>query len=292
MSTYETAVDDWAALDEEASIDIEQLVKTKLAPLPGSATRVLGIIQNDNVTTHDLAEAIGYDLALASRVMRLANSPLYAMQREVSTVSAAVAAVGVRSIYDIVMLGVAADSVSKELRSMKTGVSLWEHSVAVALASREISRELGLRGTEEAFICGLLHDIGKNLLFQADSPRFTETESAQDADGASVLEKRIFGYTHEQVGFYVARRWGLSDGVSAVMLWHHDPSQAAQAVVISHIVNVADDLVTRKGMGMYIDSPETYPTSKSVDYLRVSEAQMENVWIKTESSIHEILKSC
>ncbi len=175
---------------------------------------------------------------------------------------------------------------------MKTGVSLWEHSVAVALASRELSKELGLRGTEEAFTCGLLHDIGKNLLFQSDSIRFTETENAEDTTEASSIEKKVFGYTHSQVGSYVARRWGLSDGVSATLLWHHDPTKADQAVVISHIVNLADDLVTRKGMGMHVSSPETYPDSQSVKYLGVSNAQMENVWLKTESSVQEILGIC
>ncbi len=99
MSIYDLALDDWASLDEKATVDIEDLVKAKLAPLPGSATRILGLLQNENVTTHELAEAIGYDVALASRVMRLANSPMYAMQREVSTVSSAVAAVGMRTVY-------------------------------------------------------------------------------------------------------------------------------------------------------------------------------------------------
>ncbi len=292
MSIYEIVADDWTSLDEEALINIEELVNAKLAPLPGSATRILGILQDEDVSTRSLAEVIGYDPVLTSRVMRLANSSMYAMRREVSTVSAAIAAIGVSSIYDIVMLGVAADSFSKEFRSMKTGVSLWEHSVSVAIASREISRELGLRGTEEAFTCGLLHDIGKNLLFQADSLRFPETEYAEDSDGASLIEKRIFGYTHSQVGFYVARQWGLSDGVSSVLLSHHDPSQAAHAVVISHIVNVADDLVTRKGMGMHVGSPDTYPSSMSVNSLSLSETQMENVWIKTETSTNEILERC
>lgn len=292
MSTYEFAVEETFEPTAEEILDIESLVKAKLLPLPGSATRVLGLIEDVNVTTHDLAEVIAYDPVLASRVMRLANSPMYAMQKEVATVQAAVAAVGVRSIYDIVMLGVAADSFSSDMRSMKTGVSIWEHSVATAIAARALSKELSLRGTEEAFTCGLLHDIGKNLLFQTDPMRYTETEVAEVEEAASKLEEQIFGFNHSQVGFYVARRWGLGDAVAATILWHHKPKLATRALAITHIVNVADDLVTMKGMGLHMETPDSLPASDSVAALELDSIKMENAWAATEASLNEFLESC
>lgn len=289
MSTYEISVEERFEPTAEEILDIESLVKAKLLPLPGSATRILGLIQQVNVTTHDIAGAISFDPVVASRVMRLANSPMYAMERSVSTVSAAVAAVGIRSIYDIVMLGVAADAFSGDMRSKKTGVSIWEHSVATAVACRTLSAELGLRGTGEAFTCGLLHDIGKNLLFQTDPVRYTEVESADNEEIASGMEKQIFGYNHSQVGFYVSRRWGLADAVSSTILWHHDPKNGAQAVATTHIVAVADELVTMKGMGLHLESPDKLPASNSVVALGLDNEKMERAWEVTDKSLREIL---
>lgn len=289
MSTYEIEAETVLESSVEEKLDIESLVKAKLLPLPASAARVLSLIEDVNVTSHELADVIGYDPVLASRVMRLANSPLYAMQREVSTVHSAVAAVGIRAIYDIVMLGVASETFSTDMRSVKTGVSIWEHSVATALASRSISRDLGLRGTEEAFTCGLLHDIGKNLLYQTDPFRYTELEFAENEHVASAMEEQIFGYNHSQVGFYVSQRWGLADPVSASILWHHDPKNAPLAVAVTHIVSLADDLVTKKGMGLHLEDAEVIPPMVSADILGIGEEEMEKAWLETSAGLNEIL---
>ncbi|MEZ5308448.1 MAG: HDOD domain-containing protein [Pyrinomonadaceae bacterium] len=288
MTTYQIEVRRSRPTEEEL-ISIESFVKAKLMPLPSSASRVLGLIENPNVTTGELSTAIGLDPVLASRVMRLANSPMYAMEREIATVSAAVAAVGVRSIYDIVMLGVAADNFSRDMRSLKTGVTIWEHSAAVALACKGIAKQLRMRGAEEAFTCGLLHDIGKNLLFLSDPIRYTEVDVLDNEESASEMERQIFGFDHSQVGFYVARRWGLAEAVSAAVLWHHVPREAEQAVVICHVVNVADELVTRKGMGLHIMDSTVLPSSYSVKALGLEPLQMERAWEETEISLATML---
>lgn len=289
MNSYETEVASDIDLSTKEKLDIESLVKAKLMPLPASATRVLGMIEDVNITSHELAEGICYDPVLASRVMRLANSPLYAMQREVSTVHAAVAAVGIRAIYDIVMLGIAAETFSTDMRSVKTGVSIWEHSVATALASRAIARDLGLRGTEEAFTCGLLHDIGKNLLYQTDPLRYTELEFAENEYEASAMEEEFFGFNHSEVGYIVSQRWGLADPVSASILCHHNPKTAPQAVAVTHIVSLADDLVTKKGMGLHLEDSEVIPPMVSADVLGIGKEDIERAWLETSASLDEIL---
>ena len=86
-------------------IDLEKLVKSKLQPMPASAQRILELIRDVDVSTNAIAEAIGYDHVLTSRVLRLANSPVYALRRRVTRIGDAVSAIGVRSIYDIVMFG-------------------------------------------------------------------------------------------------------------------------------------------------------------------------------------------
>ena len=291
MKTYQIDINEALAPTEGDIVDIEELVKAKLLPLPGNATRLLEMMQDPDVTTAQLSEVIGFDPVMASRVLRLANSPMYSFQREVRSVNSAVSAIGVRAVYDIVMLAIASDSFSSDLRSMKTGVSIWEHSVATGVAARAISKLLGLRGTEEVFTCGLLHDIGKNLMYQYDQIRYTETESAVDGRGGRDMEKLHFGFDHAQVGFYVCKRWGLADSISSSILHHHNPEQNSSAVVACHVVNVANDLVTCKGLGLECSDPEKLPMTKSTTYLNLTPKLLEAAWAETEVTVKTIIDS-
>ncbi len=293
LKTFEIEAPKTTLLDEfseRQKIDIEQLVKTKLFPLPNSVSRILELLRDVNVTAKEIADVISYDPIMATRVLKLANSPLYALQRGVTTIHHAVSAVGIRSVYDIVMLGVASDNFSKFMRYKNSGVSVWEHSVAVAISAREISQFLQIRGTEEAFTCGLLHDIGQTLLYQTDPKQCKEIFEANSEEKAIRMEEVLFGYNHMQVGFFVAHNWELPEAVCSAILYHHKPKKAPHALVISHIINVADDLVTKKGFGMDKISDQL-PQSESVRALRLTTNQLQMAWEKTEESLYDVLKN-
>ena len=270
-------------------VDLEKLVKSKLQPMPASAQRILELIRDVDVSTNAIAEAIGYDHVLTSRILRLANSPMYALRREVTKIGAAVSAVGIRSIYDIVMFGIAADNFSKDMWSTKTGVSVWEHSVAVAIASRTLALVLRLQGGQEAFTCGLMHDIGKTLLYQHDPINYMQIDNEPDEEGVIRLEKVLFGFDHTQVGMYVAHQWGIPSEVCNAILHHHNPKAAKTGVAVTHIINVADELVTLKGYGLHPGNEDELPRSESVEILRLTDDQMEDAWIRTEMGLEDLL---
>ena len=270
-------------------VDLEKLVKSKLQPMPASAQRILELIRDVDVSTHAIAEAIGYDHVLTSRVLRLANSPVYSLRRKVTKIGAAVSAIGVRSIYDIVMFGIASDNFSKDMWATKTGVSVWEHSVAVAIAARTLAMSLRLQGVQETFTCGLLHDIGKTLLYQHDPVNYMQVENESDEEGVIRLEKVLFGFDHTQVGLYVAHQWGIPAEVCNAILHHHNPGKAKSGIAVTHILNVADELVTLKGYGFHPGNPDELPRSESVDILRLNDDQMEDAWIRAEMGLKDLL---
>lgn len=269
-------------------VDINRLIKTKLQPMPKAAGRVLSLLRDENTTTNDIADALGMDPISTARVLRLANSPIYSLQREVTALQTAVSAIGNKEVYDIVMLGVASEAFTSDIRSSKTDVSIWEHSVAVGLAGRELANVLEMRGTEEAFTCGLLHDLGKMLLYKADRDRYAQIEEIEKDFEVIKAEKVYYGYSHAQVGCFAAYRWGLPEAVCSVILNHHDPTQARQSLVTSHIINVADALIREKGFG-FREPTGKMPKSDSTFELHLSEDQMEKAWEKANSDLKEIL---
>src|SRR5688500_10559805 len=100
-----------------AKINLDALVKAKLPPLPGSVLKISSLLQDVNVSHRKIAEAISYDPMLASRVLRLANSPIYPFQQSVTSLVSAVSAVGNRAIYEMVLLSIVTDSFGREIRN-------------------------------------------------------------------------------------------------------------------------------------------------------------------------------
>lgn len=270
-------------------IDLDAIVKAKLPPLPGSILRISALLQDVNVSQRKIAEAISYDPMLASRVLRLANSPIYPFQQSVTSLTSAVSAIGNRAIYEIVLLGAVTDSFGREIRNSVIGRDIWLHSLAVALVSRELCLMLQMRGTEEAFSCGLLHDIGGLLLFRYDSTRFTEILSQCPRDDTTLMEKEIFGFDHAQLGALAARRWNLSEPVCNMILYHHNPTDASQALFMTYIINVADQLTYIKNQKLPID--EGFLSSASIIMLGLKAHQLENIWEKVLVNLRDIIKA-
>lgn len=272
----------------QPKIDIEELVSTKVPMMPGSAARISSLLNDVNASSKQLTDAITYDPILTARILRLANSPIYSLQKNVSTLRHAVEVVGMKAIYEILIIGLAADSFAKEIRHSEKGRKIWEHSLAVALLSRELGHVLRLRGTEEAFICGLLHDIGKILLLKNDFQQFSETLIENDEMQMLHAESSAFGYNHAQIGSLVANRWGLPDGVCHTILNHHNPSQSEQFLVNAHLISASDTIANVKGFGLRVVEEESFTETESTIMLNLSPEQVESAWEITIKNIAEI----
>jgi putative nucleotidyltransferase with HDIG domain len=272
-----------------AKINLESIVNTKLPPMPGSVLRISSLLQDYNVSQTKIAQAIGYDPMLASRILRLVNSPIYPFQKSVTNLRTAVSAIGNKAIYEMVLMTIVTDSFGREIRNSVIGRDIWLHSLAVALGARELCLMLQMRSTEEAFSCGLLHDIGSLLLFRAHPQLYTEMFNHYDRSDLSPVERDSFGFDHAQVGALAAHRWNLSEPVCNMILYHHDPTDAPMALFMTHVINAADQLVYIKNEKMPIDVK--FLSSPSVISLGLQEHQLEVVWEKVLVSLREIVKA-
>lgn len=282
--------------------NVEKILKANLPPLPGSVFRILELLRDINVTTNTLATAVGYDPLLAARLLRLANSSFYSRQKNVTTIPKAIETIGTKALYDAVMLGVASNAFAKEIEGSTVGRAVWEHSLAVAFIAREITDTLQMRGSENAFICGLLHDIGKFILMKSDSELFNQLPELTDGNEANELlpyEEVYFGIDHAELGALLVKRWNLPDVISSVILHHHEPSKSPQAVFMAHVINVADTIAEINGYGILPMIENDFSDENEIDFiqtesimaLRLSQTQIFNVWEKIKTNLNEILVS-
>ena len=199
----------------------------ELPPLPQVALRAVRISADSDTSSKELQNLIRTDQALSAQLLKIANSAMFGRMREVVTLTDAVLTLGFSTTRSVVI----ASSVKNLFTRGPTSAleqTLWEHSLATAIAGSAFSRGLGLAASEEIFVTGLLHDIGKSVLalkfpeaYGALAGRFHE----QGGDELS-MELDAFGFDHAMVGEALLGSWNLAEGIRAGVRWHHDPIQA------------------------------------------------------------------
>lgn len=268
------------------AIDPMTVVKTQLSPMPASMLKISGLLNDPNGSPRAVAEALRLDPVLAARVLRLANSPAYALERRVADLRTAVVAVGNQAIDDIILMSLTREAFAPEIRNSSIGREIWLHALASGFAAREICRELSMRDTEEAFSCGLLHDIGKLLLWRAEPDFYSSILTDTPHDKVYLAEREYFGFDHAQVGAIAAQSWNLPSSICGVVLYHHEPELAVEAVALTNIVNIGDNLAYHKLNDMPLDIE--YLLSHSVVSLAIRADQLETVWEKVLICLDEV----
>lgn len=227
-----------------------------LPSLPLVVTQVLRLTDDPEATPEDLNKVITTDQNLTARVLRLANSAYYGFARRIGTVTEAVILLGFNTIRNLVM----AASVSHILEREVTGYELargelWHHSLTAAMAARLLAREIRYRAHEQAFIAGLLHDIGKVVLSLYVSGEFQEIIRRVQEENIPFMaaEAEVLGFHHAQVGGLVAEKWNLPRELVEAVSFHHHPGQAQVDPRLTTITHAADAVSLMLGMGVGVD---------------------------------------
>src|SRR5450631_3451472 len=168
----------------------------------------LQTVEDENVTAAELARIVASDPAVAARIMKISNSPLYGCQRQNQTLPGAIMLMGFNTLKSLVVVAYLKD-VFKPVGLMEK--MLWEHSFGSGLAARLIASDIREVNPEEAFLAGLLHDIGKLIMYNHDQNKFQRVIERYYNDGISFedAEKTIYPYTHAELGGCVLKKWNF-----------------------------------------------------------------------------------
>jgi putative nucleotidyltransferase with HDIG domain len=221
-----------------------------LPSLPHVAAKVMELIHDSSSSAADLEKLIASDQAMTARLLRVANSVFYGVRGQVSTLSRAIVIIGFSTLRSLVLTGVS-EGMHTGRRSCFKDKILWEHSLAAALAARTVAQACRYGSAEEAYVGGLLHDIGKVVL-DANVPQeyqlvlekvYNEQQSFIDA------EHEVLGFDHTEVGALVARRWNLAPPLVEAVRLHHEPMGAEIDPTLCAIVSLANSLCVKLGIG-------------------------------------------
>ncbi len=195
-------------------------ILSDIPSLPIVASRILHIIADDNSSLEELKRVISMDQSFSSRLLKVANSPYYRASNTIADVTDAITRIGFTTVQALVF------AISlKDLRRPLNQVDfhLWEHSLAVSVASGLIARDAGM-SSGEPFVYGLLHDIGKVVINLSLKNEFAEVIRTVEEQNIPFweAENKILGFDHGDMGKYVADQWRLPVNLSFVIANHHE----------------------------------------------------------------------
>ena len=202
--------------------ELERIVRSadSLPAIPIIAARVLSMVRNDEVKIEDLACTVLADPALAAKVVKMANSPFYGWRRNIRTIPEAITILGFNTLKGLVL----AASLSRVYQPFgPTEKMLWEHSSAVAMAARFLAVSIRRALMEEAFLVGLLHDVGKQILNTFAPKKFEQVTTLMIYQRltAADAERLIFTFEHDEVGGRTLEQWNFPTELVFPVRHHH-----------------------------------------------------------------------
>lgn len=259
--------------------DIERSL-SELPLLPTIVTRLLILSPNDDEYFEKVLDLAKQDPSFAIRITSLSNSAASYPASPITSLEAAVVRVGAKQIAGLVT----SLAVTRVFFPATTGEkNLWIHAVQVAVAAREIAKSSSDMEVDpdQAYLCGLLHDIGRFVLFEKAAHEQSAVDEHQWTSPAQLveIERKSYGFDHAELGWKVCKHWGIPDLIAMVVKLHHEREfceKLARDVKLARLINVVQ-IADFFSVFMML----------TPDFLSMKPAELENV-------LHEkcILASC
>jgi HD-like signal output (HDOD) protein len=281
-------------LTTEAPISLERIIaKTgDLPPIPTTALRALEMTNDPQVSVRELQSILARDQALTARILRIANSSMYGLRREIATVSHAVAILGLDTTRSI-LAGACVQQVFQTgmVRARDLGTKLLsDHSWGAGLCCRVIAKYLRYQPLEEAFLAGLMHDIGKPVLLKNLPDRYMPILNDVYRGETTFHESElvVLGFSHAQVGSILAEKWNFPPQLAQAIGYHHNPTAAPKYQQLACITSLANAIMSLLGIGFEKDPDMILHELPPAKVLRLDLPAMSDILADTQAALAQM----
>lgn len=238
------------------STNILSLVNStiELPTMPEVLLKLNEVMADPDKSAADVAKVVTADPAVSTNILRIVNSAYYGLQVRVASVSLAISVMGFNMTKKVALKAAVFSAFGKRREKIQhfDPTGFWQHAVWVGVAARVLagaSRAFHDMHPEDAYIAGLLHDIGKILLMEKAAPRYLAMlrKSVQQKRPEVDAEMEDFGFTHADVGSVLAIKWSLPEDLAIAIRYHHAPARDPFHRSLSSLIHLADQLAWRAG---------------------------------------------
>jgi putative nucleotidyltransferase with HDIG domain len=257
-----------------------------IATLPEITVKVVELVENPKSTAQDLNKVISSDPALCSRILKVVNSSFYGLPGQIGSINRAIVMLGLNAVKNIAI----AASLAKlfrggDLTTTFSARDLWTHCNMTAAAAKMTATSLKLGLSDEAFLAGLIHDIGIMVEMQYDRQRLIEVVRRNGADSKGVPatnmlenEVAVFEANHQDFGAGLCEKWKFPKSFQLVTGFHHRPMElAADQRTLTAIIYVADRLSAEMGAGFRQDLMNLEMDPAVLDFLKLTPDKLNDI---------------
>jgi putative nucleotidyltransferase with HDIG domain len=268
-----------------------------MSTLPEVTLRIVDVIDDPTSSARDLHQIVASDPALSSRILKVVNSSFYGMPRQIGSMNRAISLLGLNAVKNIAV----AASLGKIFRGSSAipnfdAKALWSHSLNTAVACCMVARESGSKCSDEAFLAGLLHDIGLMVELQHDQSTFKSIMSGMVTDDGGAptsslikAEESSLGVNHQDLGAVLCEQWKFPRSLVSATANHHDPGQlTGDESMMPWFVHISDRLSARHFGGFRLDLPDLDISSDACDAIGVGPVALDGIVESMASSNDEI----
>jgi len=258
-----------------------------IATLPEVTLRIIELVEDPKSTASDLHGVIAGDPALSSRILKVVNSSFYGLPGQIASINRAIVLLGLNAVKNIAI----AASMAKlfrggDLTAKFSAKGLWEHSNACAAACKIITDTLKLGLADEAFLAGLMHDIGIMVEMQFDRQKLIEVVESLGVNNAGVplmdmleTEEMVFQANHQHFGAALCAKWKFPRCLEVVTGHHHNPLRVdSDSRTLPCVVYLADRICAESGPHPFrLDLASIEIDQAVLDTLKLTEEQVRSI---------------
>lgn len=270
-----------------ATADAESIVNRALssigeiATLPEITVRIIETVENPKSTARDLHDIIKNDPALSSKILKVVNSAFYGLPGQIGAIDRAIVLLGLSAVKNIAI----AASITRLFKGHRltaefTAKDLWTHSLAVGVTSRLLHKQAHKHGGDDAFLAGLIHDLGILAIRQAFPDQLREVIDRVKAGNLNycTAEVELLGADHQAFGSGLAAKWKFPRHLRAAMGYHHSPGTLTEDNLrLATTIQVADIVCCNARKGFYLQSWGLSPTPEQLAIIGLEPEQLTQV---------------
>ena len=261
-------------LEADPRAKVMEIVKkvTTIATLPEVTAQIIKTVEDPKSSAQQLHKIVSHDPALVTRILKVVNSAFYGLPGQIGSVERAIVLLGLNGVKNIAV----AASLGQLFRGGAlcagfTPKDLWTHCIAVGVAARDLARNLKLNIADEAFLAGMIHDMGILISLQLYPERLREVcDAARNGGDFCELERKIIGLDHQQLGMGLAEHWKFPRACQLVAGYHHQPDKLAdQTRHLVMLVHVADTICCQTKHGFNLTAAHQSFTDERLADMRM-----------------------
>ncbi len=282
------------AMDENKREKTEKVLIniSGMPPVRESLRETLELLSDESTPTTLLSKVISKDQGLVTKVLTVANSPMYGLQRHVSTIEFAVLVLGFKELKNIVTVLSLVESFINKTDMYLDQKEFWLHSYLTGTAAKRLAEDLDFPNSGEAFIAGFLHDMGIAIMHRYFHSDYVKIFNRAKNEGISfnAAEAAELGTNHEQIGHFLVEKWNFPPELCDAILNHHTPCATEKNKILTSLIHLADYMTEKLGIGNCYWDKELKLNETAIHALRFKDQSEVDIFINAYEELfsHQI----